>query len=110
MYVARLVKARTQMPALSVNDTTFIHTDVSDGKRILVWRRGHEGQAPVVVIANFSDFVSEGGLAGEYRVPNWPPTGPGKQWREITQDRLVAPENVAREPLFAWEAKVYTLV
>jgi len=44
-----------------------------------VWRRGHEGQVPVVVIANFSDFVSEGGLAGEYRVPNWPPTGPGKQ-------------------------------
>jgi 1,4-alpha-glucan branching enzyme len=109
-YVARLVKARTRMPALSVNDTTFIHTDFNDGKRILVWRRGNEGQAPVVVIANFSDFVSEGGLAGEYRVPNWPPTGPGKQWCEITQDRLVAPENVAREPLFAWEAKVYTLV
>ncbi len=109
-YVARLVKARTWIAALSVNETTFIHTDFNDGKRILVWRRGNEAQAPVVVIANFSDFVSEGGLAGEYRVPNWPPTGPGKQWCEITQDRLVASGNVAREPLFAWEAKVYTLV
>jgi len=76
---------------------------------VLVWRRGNDTQTPVVVIANFSDFVSDGGLAGEYRVPNWPAT-PGKRWREITQDRLVAPEFVGREPLFSWEAKAYTLV
>src|SRR6266566_860252 len=109
-YVARLVKARTEIPALSVDDTTFIHTDFNDGKRVLVWRRGNDTQTPAVVIANFSDFVSDGGLAGEYRVPNWPATPPGKRWREITQDRLVAHEFVGREPLFSWEAKVYTLV
>ena len=109
-YVARLVKARTEIPALSVDDTTFIHTDFNDGKRVLVWCRGNDTQTPAVVIANFSDFVSDGGLAGEYRVPNWPATPPGKRWREITQDRLVAPEFVGREPLFSWEAKVYTLV
>ena len=111
-YVARLVKLRTASPALSVNDTTFIHTDFNDGKRVVVWSRGGDGQPPVVVVANFSDFVSEHALSpeGEYRVPNWPATPPGKRWREVTQDRFVAPEFVGREPVFAWEAKVYTLV
>jgi glycosidase len=111
-YVARLVKFRTASPALLVNDTTFIHTDFNDGKRVVVWSRGGDGHTPVVVVANFSDFVSEHALApeGEYRVPNWPATPPGKRWREVTQDRLVAPEFVGREPVFAWEGKVYTLV
>ena len=108
--VTRLVKARTTIPALSVNDTNFIHTDFNDGKRVLVWQRGNAAQVPVVVVANFSDFSSAGGLAGEYRVPNWPATPPGKSWKEITLDRPVAPENVGREPIFAWEAKVYTVV
>jgi len=40
-----------------------------------------------------------------YQVNNWPDT----PWREVTQDRLVAPEFVSREPIFPWEAKVYTL-
>jgi pullulanase len=109
-YVARLVKVRTESPALAANDTTFIHTDFTAGKRVLVWRRGADAQTPVVVIANFSDFMSDGGLAGEYRVPEWPGTPPGKRWRELTQDRFVPPENVGREPVFPWEAKVYTLV
>ncbi len=111
-YVARLVKFRTESPALSVNDTTFIHTDFTDGKRVVVWRRGGNQETPVVVVSNFSDFVSENALtpAGEYRVRNWPSTPVGKRWREVTQDRVVAPEFVGREPLFAWEAKVYTLV
>ena len=109
-YVARLVKARTRLPALSVNDTNFIHTDFNDGKRVLVWQRGNNQQPPLVVVANFSDFTSDGGLQGEYRVPNWPGTPPGKRWREITQDRLVVPEQVGREPIFSWEAKVYTVV
>jgi 1,4-alpha-glucan branching enzyme len=109
-YVARLVKARTSLPALSVNDTNFIHTDFNDGKRVLVWRRGNDAQAPVIVLANFSDFVSDGGISGEYRVPNWPDTPSGMRWHEITQDRLVAPGSVGREPIFSWEAKVYTLV
>jgi len=80
-------------------------------KRVLVWRRGNDEQSPLVVMANFSDFVSEGGItSGEYRVPNWPATPPGKRWHEITQDRLVDPAWVGREPVFPWEAKVYTLV
>jgi glycosidase len=110
-YVSRLVRFRTEAPALSVNDTRFIHADFNDGKRVVVWQRGGEAQDPVVVVANFSDFVSEGALTaeGEYRVPGWPATPAGRRWREVTQDRLVAPDFVGREPVFAWEAKVYTL-
>jgi pullulanase len=107
-YVARLVKLRTSNAALAVDDTDFIHVDFNDGKRVLVWRRGQAGSAQqVVVIANFSDFVSARG--GEYRVPGWPPTPPGKIWREITQERVVPAPWVGREPIFAWEAKVYAL-
>jgi len=111
-YVARLVKFRTQQPALSVNDTNFIHVDFNDGKRVVVWQRGGAGQDPVVVLANFSDFVTANASdpSSEYRVPNWPPTPPGRQWREVTQDRVVPPNFVGREPIFPWEAKVYTLV
>ena len=110
-YVARLVKLRTGEPALSVNDTDFIHADFHD-KRVMVWRRGEPGSASqVVVVANFSDFVTDGAAspAAEYRVPNWPATPAGKRWREITQGRDVPDEWVAREPIFAWEAKVYAL-
>ena len=66
----------------------------------------------MVVVANFSDFASFNGPGGiaEYRVPNWPATPPGKKWREISQERDVPAEWVAREPIFAWEAKVYALV
>jgi hypothetical protein len=39
VHVSRLVEARTSLPALSVDDTTFLHTDF-DGKRVLVWQRG----------------------------------------------------------------------
>lgn len=112
-YVARLVKFRTAEIALSVNDTDFIHADFTDGKRVIVWRRGAAGSArQVVVVANFSDFVTAGaGSPGaEYRVPNWPATPPGRKWREITQERDVPAEWVGREPIFAWEAKVYALV
>ena len=64
---------------------------------------------PVVVLANFSDFASTaGGNPAEYVVPGWPATPPGKQWREVTQDRIVPPEWIGREPIFPWEAKVYT--
>jgi 1,4-alpha-glucan branching enzyme len=110
-YVARLVKLRTRQPALAVNDTQFIHLDFDAGKRILVWQRGGPGQDPVVVVANFSDFVTAGAGSpwAEYRVPNWPGTPAGRQWREVTQERVVPPEWVGREPLYPWEAKVYTL-
>jgi pullulanase len=112
-YVARLVKFRTSYVALSANDTDFIHVDFNDGKRVVCWRRGAVGSASqVVVVANFSDFVSDNAVngGGEYRVPNWPATPAGKRWREISQARNVPVEWVAREPLFAWEAKVYALV
>jgi pullulanase len=54
-YVRRLVQLQTSHPALSVNDTDFIHVDFNDGKRVLVWKRGTDNDPPVV-IANFSDF------------------------------------------------------
>ena len=108
-YVSRLVKLRTSSPALAVNDTSFIHVDFNDSKRVLVWTRGAAGMDPVVVLANFSDFASiAGDNPAEYVVPGWPATPPGKQWREVTQDRIVPPEWIGREPLFPWEAKVYT--
>lgn len=112
-YVARLVKFRTSSDALAVNDTDFIHVDFNDGKRVICWRRGRTGSdQQVVVVTNFSDFTTANALSGqaEYRVPNWPQTPPGKKWREITQERDVPAEWVAREPIFAWEAKVYTLM
>ena len=108
-YVSRLVKLRTSSPALGVNDNNFIHVDFNENKRVLVWTRGAAGMDPVVVLANFSDFVSTGGgNPAEYVVPGWPATPPGKQWREVTQDRIVPPDWIGREPIFPWEAKVYT--
>ncbi len=107
-YVGRLIKFRTSSDALAVNDTEFIHLDFNDGKRVLVWRRGGPSQKPVVVVANFSDFGTAPG--GEYRVHNWPATPAGAKWQEITQPHEVPPDWVGREPLYPWEAKVYTLV
>ncbi len=110
-YVSRLVRFRTSSDALSVNDTDFLHVDLDDGKRVVVWKRGSPGQAPVLVVANFSDFGTDLSAPGaEYRVPGWPETPPGRIWREVTQDRIVPAEWVGREPIFPWEAKVYTLV
>jgi pullulanase len=112
-YVSRLVHLRTIHPALGVNDTEFIHVDFNDGKRVLAWKRGMAGQDPVVVVANFSDFATPNGLTepnAEYVVHNWPPTPAGRQWREVTQQRAVLPAQVGREPIFSWEAKVYTLI
>lgn len=105
-YVANLVKFRTKCPSLGENDTEFLHVDASRGGKIMAWRRGRmgDGRQPVVVVANFSDENTPG---PSYVVPNWPDreeTG----WREVTQGRDVPAEWVGREPLFAWEAKVYT--
>lgn len=107
-YVARLVKFRKTSDALAVNDTQFIHTDFNDGKRVLVWQRGNQPDNLVVVVANFSEYGTAWG--SEYKVPNWPATPAGKQWKEITQERIVPAEWVGREGIFPWEAKVYTLV
>ena len=109
-YVARLVHLRTSSDGLAVNDTRFIHTDFSEGRRILVWVRGREGSADqVVVVANFSGWGTPEVPGAEYVVPNWPATPPGRRWHEVTQDREVPAEWVGREPLFPWEAKVYAL-
>ncbi|MBE9128164.1 MULTISPECIES: alpha-amylase family glycosyl hydrolase [unclassified Coleofasciculus] len=113
-YVARLVHLRKSSDALAVNDTNFIHADFHDGKRVVVWQRG-SGENLVIVVANFSEYgtpnsMSSASSAGEYVVPNWPPTPEGKYWHEITQDRRVPPEWVGREAIFPWEAKVYALV
>lgn len=111
-HVARLVRLRTTSDALAADDTDFLHADFEEGKRVLVWRRGApDGDEQVVVVANFSDFVSrDAGDGGEYCVPGWPATPGGRRWREITQERDVPAEWVGREPIYAWEAKVYALV
>jgi pullulanase len=109
-YVARLIKFRTTSDALAVNDTDFIHTDL-DGKQVLTWQRGQPGSDQVVVVvANFSDFTTPPSPSAEYVVRNWPATPPGKKWREISQGYDVPPEWIGREPIFPWEAKIYTLV
>jgi pullulanase len=111
-YVARLVHLRTSHPALGVNDTDFLHADFNDNKRVVVWSRGAAGQDPLIVVANFSDYDTPNGLIdanAEYVVPNWPPTPEGRHWREVTQRRDVPAARVGREPIFSWEAKVYTL-
>jgi 1,4-alpha-glucan branching enzyme len=106
-YISRLVRFRIASTALGTNDTDFIHTDFSDGRRILAWLRGVPGREdPVVVVANFSDVTPPG---AEYVVPNWPATPAGRRWREVTQNRDVPAAWIGREPLFPWEAKVYAL-
>lgn len=109
-YVARLVKLRTTHPALAVDDTDFIHVDFNDGKRVIAWRRGPASD-PIVVVANFSDYTTPNALApgAEYVTPNWPATPAGKHWFEVTRGRAVATGRHDREPVFAWEAKVYRL-
>jgi pullulanase len=111
-YVSNLVKYRIATPPLGVNDTSFIHVDFTEGKRVLVWQRGRVGiDDPVVVIANFSDWGTTDPLnpASHYDVPNWPATPAGRGWKEITQSRPVATGQAGHESLFPWEAKVYAL-
>lgn len=108
-YVARLTRFRTTADALAVNDVAFIHVDFEAGKRVLVWRRGY-GEMIVVVVANFSDYGTPNVPGAEYVIPSFPNTPFEKRWKEITQDRVVAEEWVGREPIFPWEAKVYSLV
>jgi pullulanase len=104
-YVSRLVKFRTKSPALGVDDNDFFHIDWSRDGKVMAWKRGgKKGQAPVVVVANFSDTDTPG---SDYYIPNWPERN-RDDWREITQSRNVPREWIGREPLMHWEAKVYT--
>jgi 1,4-alpha-glucan branching enzyme len=108
-YISRLVKFRTTSRALAVNETEFIHTDFTPGRRIIAWRRGVPNSSEqVVVVANFSDYGQP--IGSEYVIHNWPATPEGKQWKEITQDRLVPKNWVGQECIIPWEAKVYALV
>ncbi|GFF40563.1 LOW QUALITY PROTEIN: neopullulanase [Aspergillus udagawae] len=103
-YVATLIRLRKESSALGVNDTEFIHVDESRDGKIIAWKRGAQGQAPVVVVANFTDQDTPG---NEYFVENWPKRE--KQgWREVTLGRDVPRDWVGQEPLLHWEAKVYT--
>lgn len=110
-YVSLLVHLRTQHPALGVNETDFIHSDFTGGRRVVAWHRGNAGTDPVVVVANFSDWGTDdpGNPTSEYVVHNFPPTPTGRHWREVTQQRSVPDEWIGREPIYPWEAKVYTL-
>jgi 1,4-alpha-glucan branching enzyme len=109
-HVARLVRLRTESLALGQNDTALLHVDLEDGKRVFVWQRG-TGDDRVVVVANFSDWGTADPLVAgaEYVVPGFPVTPEGRHWREIAQDRDVPPQWIGREPIFPWEAKVYSL-
>ena len=108
-YVGRLIKFRTTSDALAVNDIDVIHVDMN-GKRVMAWRRGRLGSDQVVVVlANFSDYATPAGPGAEYVVHNWPDTPPSRRWREISQERDVPREWIGREPIFPWEAKIYTL-
>jgi hypothetical protein len=85
-YVARLARFRTAYEALAVNDTAFIHVDFHEGKRVLVWQRGHEGSGKLaVVVANFSDFGTPQPLCPRLRV--WgAPLAPDTAWEELARD------------------------
>jgi len=111
-YVSILVKLRTRHDALCVNDTQFIHVDFNNSKRVLVWQRGvTTTNNPVIVVANFSNYETPDAFAGgEYVIPSFPPPPAGKNYREVTQTRLVDPQWIGREPIFPWEAKVYELI
>jgi len=107
-FVARLIRFRKRSSSLGVNDTSFIHTDFSYGRKIMAWLRRSTGMDGLVVaVANFSDAYTPG---PEYVVNNWPDTPPGCKWREVSQDtqyREILPDQVGKEPLYPWEAKVY---
>lgn len=106
-HVKRLIALRKTHPALSVNETKFLHVDFTPGRRILVWQRGADND-PVIVVANFSDFETDKPFnpSSEYVVPNWPHRQ-DFAWREVSQNRPVPAQFVGRESLFPWEAKVY---
>jgi len=112
LYVSRLCHYRRNSESLTNNETTFIHCDYEEPKRVVAWQRGPSAGAPqdppVVVVANFSDYVTPEG--SEYHINNWPEAPPNTKWIEVTQDRDVSSDKIGKEPIFPWEAKVYTYV
>ncbi|GHO49329.1 alpha-amylase family glycosyl hydrolase [Ktedonospora formicarum] len=109
-HVSRLVKLRTSNEALWNNETSFIHSDFTEGKRVMAWVRGEVGSRDmVVIVANFSDYGTPNASdkSAEYVVTNWPQLPKGMNWREATECRRVPLEWAGREPIYPWEAKVY---
>lgn len=75
---------------------------------MLAWKRGGRDVAPVIVLANFSDFASAPGT--DYVVPTWPRDIPaGKKWAGVTHARDVDPAWVGPGSIYPWDVKVYTL-
>ncbi|RDI77753.1 hypothetical protein Vi05172_g12303 [Venturia inaequalis] len=101
-HVATMVKLRTGCPALGDDDTEFIHVD--NDRKIYAWQRGRSGRSPVVVVANLSGNDTYG---TDYNIPNFPEKD-RSDWREIAFNRTVEQGWAGREPLYRWEAKVYT--
>lgn len=114
--IRRLIRARINLKALSINHTKFLHCDFDYGKRIMIWQRGiKEDKDIVITVANFSDWGTENPENGEYIINNWPlfdgkKLPEGKKWLEITKNRKIAESQIGRESIYPWEAKVYALV
>ncbi len=105
--VKNLIGVRKTHPALGVNDTKWLHSDFTPGRRVMAWQRGSDDN-PVVILANFSDFQTDDPFnpSSEYVVPNWPRPN-DFAWKEVSLNRNVGAGWIGREPLFPWEAKVY---
>jgi hypothetical protein len=98
-FVSRLVRLRTSSDALAANDTEFIHWDEADGRRVVAWTRGAD--ASVVVVANFSDWSSDG---ADYDVSGFPDAA---AWWDVGHDRAVEPGRAGHDMLAPWDVNVY---
>jgi pullulanase len=112
-YVSRLVKFRTASDALSVNDTEFIHVDFHDGKRVVAWRRGRPGSTtPWSSWRTSRTSARPNAAAQASRVPRPQLAGHARPAGDGARSRRAAGRACrvgGREPIFPWEAKVYTL-
>lgn len=108
-YVKNLIHFRKNTKALQTDEVEFIHVDCDEDKKIIAWQRNFEKEK-VVVVANFSDYVTPNALAEEskYIIPNFPTVEIGQYCYEITQNREVV-KKIGKETIFPWEAKVYLI-
>ncbi len=106
-YVSRLVHFRKNTKALQTDEVKFIHVDCQEDRKVVVWQRNYQKEK-VIVVANFSDYVTPLAFEpqSEYYIPKFPKLKKGQVCFEITQNREVT-EKIGRESIFPWEAKVY---
>lgn len=106
-YVKNLIHFRKETKALQTDEVKFIHVDCDEKKKIIVWQRDFENEK-VVVVANFSDYITPNALAekSEYVILNFPKLKIGQSCYEITQNREII-KKIGKESIFPWEAKVY---